>query len=1289
MPLTEQHAHAVPPRRRLRLLRRGLGYLLAGVLVLLALGNGIGSQLLPLAEQHPQRIADWLGVRAKAPVAFDHVDTEWTRRGPLLRLDNLRIGDPANPLRIGDAEILVAQYAGLLPGRSFTELRVRGLDLALQRDAQGRWSVRGLPGQQQQGGSDPFALLERLGELQVSHARLHVLAPELGLDVRLPRIDLRMQVNGKRITGGATAWLKADATPFDMALRLDRGKGDGRLYAGTRQADLSQLAGTFDVAGISPVSGSGRAQAWARLQGNRVVALHLNTDLQDIVLQGAAGADAKPPIQVLGDVDMAATWTGALQDWRVRVPRLRIGEGSATQVLDGLALDVGRRIAVRAPRVQTDALLGLVSLSDAAAPGLRHWLGDAGAGALVRDLRVDGVRGGALQVRARIDDARFESVGNAPGMDGVSGWLQGDQHGLRLRFDPAAKVAFDWPVGFGVVHAFNLDGEAVLWRDGDGWSVQTPGLDIDRGDLRVRARGGIGFTNDGTRPRLDLAVDIDGATVAMAPGFWVHHLMPKSTVDWLNSALKGGTLHEVHAVVAGDLDDWPFRNEPGMAGAGVFRVQAHLRNGLVKFQPDWPAAEQVDTDIAFVADGFSVDGKAVIAGVPVERLRGGIQRFGRSELQIDADAAGDAKNLLALLAASPLHKQYGEVMDNLRVSGPAKANLHLLLPFHHDKPPARQVRGTVQLAGVKVSEERWKLAFEDVRGDARYDEGGFLAEALQVRHEDTPGQLALRAGPHAKDPSQAFEAELRVQADIDGLLDKAGNLDWLKPHMQGTSTWAVEVGVPRGADDPATATRLRLRSSLAGTRIDLPAPLDKPAGQTLPARVELRLPIERGQVDVTLGDLLSLRSRSSGDQTGIRIQMGGERADAPPAHGLLIGGEVDQLDALDWIGVIAGDRGGNAGPPLHRVDVQARRLRLLGADFANTRLAVAPAPRGIAVQVQGQSLTGALLVPSQDGAAVAGRFERLHWMPRKEAAAGTGALVPATPAVAPSSDFNPAAIPPLLFDVGDLRIGKTALGAAHFRSVPAAAGMRLEEFRTSGGKQRLNANGVWTGRGASARTQLKLHINSDDIGTLLGGLGLEGQVDAGKGTLGMTASWNGAPDAFSLATLQADIALDARDGRLLEIEPGAGRVLGLLGIAQLPRRLTLDFRDFFEKGFAFDRIHGDVRVAAGSARTSDLSIEGPAADIRVGGSADLRAQRFDQTVEVLPKSGGLLTAVGAIAAGPVGAAVGAVANAVLDKPLQGIGSRTYRVTGPWKSPKVETIDRARAPTTQPAVEPPG
>src|SRR5690606_6233410 len=104
---------------------------------------------------------------------------------------------------------------------------------------------------------------------------------------------------------------------------------------------------------------------------------------------------------------------------------------------------------------------------------------------------------------------------------------------------------------------------------------------------------------------------------------------------------------------------------------------------------------------------------------------------------------------------------------------------------------------------------------------------------------------------------------------------------------------------------------------------------------------------------------------------------------------------------------------------------------------------------------------------------------------------------------------------------------------------------------------------------------------------------------------------------------------------------------GLLSIAELPRRLSLDFRDFFDRGFAFNRIKGDIQVESGQARSDSLLMDGPAATIHIAGQADLRARTYDQTIEVLPKSGNVLTAVGALAGGPVGAAVGAVANAVL------------------------------------------
>ncbi len=150
------------------------------------------------------------------------------------------------------------------------------------------------------------------------------------------------------------------------------------------------------------------------------------------------------------------------------------------------------------------------------------------------------------------------------------------------------------------------------------------------------------------------------------------------------------------------------------------------------------------------------------------------------------------------------------------------------------------------------------------------------------------------------------------------------------------------------------------------------------------------------------------------------------------------------------------------------------------------------------------------------------------------------------------------------------------------------------------------------------------------------------------------------------------------------MEPGAGRVLGLLSLAQLPRRLMLDFRDFFAKGFAFNQAGGTVRFAGGIANSDDLAIDGPAASIAIRGSANLRAQTFDQTIEVRPKAGNLLTVAGAIAGGPVGAAIGAAANAVLQKPLGQIASRTYRVTGPWKEPKVEVgSEQGRAEAENP------
>ena len=174
---------------------------------------------------------------------------------------------------------------------------------------------------------------------------------------------------------------------------------------------------------------------------------------------------------------------------------------------------------------------------------------------------------------------------------------------------------------------------------------------------------------------------------------------------------------------------------------------------------------------------------------------------------------------------------------------------------------------------------------------------------------------------------------------------------------------------------------------------------------------------------------------------------------------------------------------------------------------------------------------------------------------------------------------------------------------------------------------------------------------SEDFGAFLDGFGFGGQLARGKGQARLQAAWPGSPMGLKLAAIDGTLHFDARDGQLTEVEPGAGRVLGLLSIARLPQRLTLDFRDFFSKGFAFNTMKGDIALGGGQARSDNLRIDGPAMEIRIRGSADMRNETYDQTVDVFPKAGNLLTAVGAIAGGPVGAAIGAAANMVLKKPL--------------------------------------
>jgi uncharacterized protein (TIGR02099 family) len=1296
--------------QRLRRAHHGVAYLVTGMLVLMALVGLAATQILPLAERHPDRVAGWLSDRAGRPVRFDAVDTQWTRRGPLLKLANLRIGSGVEEITIGDAEMLVSQYSGLLPGRSFTELRVRNLDLTLERETGGRWRVRGLPGQQRPG-ADPLASLQRLGELQVIGAKLHVVAPSLGLDTRVPQVHLRLRVEGDRVRAGVRAWMRPGGTPVDAVFDFDRKAGDGQAWIASRRTELAQWSPLLRYAGVSVEAGGGRAQAWAKLRAHRVVGVFADLALQRVELQGeAARPGAAPPRVRLDRVRGRLQWATVDGGWRLDTPLLEFADGAGAPRVQRVTVAGGSRNVLLAARIDAAPLIAVASLSDRLAPGLRGWLQVARPAATLTDIRAVGARGGALQVSGRLADAGFQPVAGAPGLRGLGGELLGDADALDFRFDPGSAVIVDWPRGFGVAHRMSLRGSIVGWREGAGWRTETSSLSVRGSNYGVDLRGGLWFQGDGTRPRMDLAANVGPAPVVAAKGFWLRHGMPAAAVRWLDTALLGGTVQGGRALVSGDLDDWPFRSRDGQPANGVFHAAARIRDAVVKFQPEWPAAEHMDAEVDFIADGFRVRGqRASIAGVTIGSFDAGIEHFGRAVLTVDANAATDASRLLDLLRQSPLRKAHGETLANIEASGPARVEFGLQLPLHRGAPPSA-MQGTVALQRARLSEKRWDLAFADVSGSARYGQGGFDADALEVVHQGRPGRLALRAGEYVRDARQAFEAELDAQLSAEDLFDRAPDLRWLRPRISGTSAWTLAVGVPKAGASPAAPSRLQLRSNLVGTALTLPAPLDKPASIALPTTVDVALPLGEGEVAVAFGNRLALRARSRGGQTGVRVVLGASRIDAaPPSSGLVATGRSDRLDVIDWAALTRGSDPAPAitasstssattssaatkteGVPLRSVDVTVAGLQLIGASFPNTRLRAVPAAGGTAVRLDGAALSGAFMLPQSAAAPIAGRFERLHWRAAGKAVTD-GAAAATVPSIADErapavDDTDPSKVPPLILAIDDLRFGDARLGTASLRTQPVAAGMRIVHLQTRAKGQSIDISGDWLRRTGSMQTRLDGRWKSDDFGAMLGAFDFR-QISKGKGEVGLRAQWPGSPATLRLADLAGDMRLDLRDGQLVEVEPGAGRVLGLLSVAQLPRRLAFDFRDFFDKGFAFNKISGQVHFGGGNARSNDLNIDGPAAEIRIRGAADLRAQTYDQTIDVFPRAGNLLTVAGAIAGGPVGAAIGAAANAVLNKPLGQLAAKSYRVTGPWKDPKVETVSRGNAATAP--KEPPG
>jgi uncharacterized protein YhdP len=190
-------------------------------------------------------------------------------------------------------------------------------------------------------------------------------------------------------------------------------------------------------------------------------------------------------------------------------------------------------------------------------------------------------------------------------------------------------------------------------------------------------------------------------------------------------------------------------------------------------------------------------------------------------------------------------------------------------------------------------------------------------------------------------------------------------------------------------------------------------------------------------------------------------------------------------------------------------------------------------------------------------------------------------------------------------------------------------------------------------------------------------------VRRGTSRLEGSLSWNGAPYDFDYPSLSGNLLIEAAKGQFVKLEPGIGKLLGILSLQALPRRIALDFRDVFSEGFSFDEIVGAMKINRGIASTDNFRIQGPAARITMSGEVDLARETQQIRVRVSPHVSDTVSLAGALVGGPIAGVAAFLAQKVLKDPLDQFISYEYRVTGTWADPNVARVERNPPAATEP------
>jgi uncharacterized protein (TIGR02099 family) len=1250
------------------------------LIILAAVLVGIGQLLMPYSDHYQHRLEAWLSEEFGRPVVLESFEGEWSAFGPRLTLQGMSLlpkagDDPGESgvIAIKSAALDIKPLNALIPGRPLYNFRVIGADLQLLHKADGRLELSGfgVTGRNKGGSSSGLKELAKVGEVILQDSSLEYLDEKLNIHFRFSSINGRLHMDGDEFSAEIQASLydarselvygEVEATVL-FVLDEDQKMAQADWQASARELMLAALQGKLPANPFLPLTGWLNAELWGDWSESEGFRIQGVSDLKDARLVSNYQDLA------IDRVNMRFNWHFHEKGrWRLDIADFLYEDDKKSWMAPNISLarniphDVGLWISADSLPLgfSLDVTRDIMSIYKTEWPSFLPWA----ISGRVDDLEL--ILNKTWQpefARGSLSGFSVSESDRWPGVQGLDAEVA-LQHGSGSISLTGSEVLLDWPGMFRDRLQFTVPACQFDFHWGTQWQAGLDDCSLENEDLAIAVRGVIG-SNEG-KPAVDASAVLSRGTIGTLASYWPEALMSEAIVGWLRRGLVEGEIVSGQAQIHGDLDDWPFRH-----GEGRFEAVAEVRNGLLDYVDDWPEARRVDAVVHFVNTSMDVEGRVGdIGGVPVHSARANIPNMQMPVLEVNYSADSELPLLLDLIKQSPIQQYINTDLSRFEFSGSASTHGDLIFPLGRSKGNI-SVNGRALIKDNRFSDPSSEITFENISGELQYDHRGFSGLGLKASFRGHPASIDLKADA---DDEEKFRADVKgyfnVSDVIPGfLLEGYAAL----AQIEGSSEWeaSIVVSPPHGGDESSgdeSETVLLLRSDLEGVDLNLPAPLNKAAEDRWPLLLRYPLSGETRLLDIEIVNRATLRFALSGESETPKsavIRVGEGRPELPSDGFVRIEGYSGKIDLDGWVDVIidgAVEGKGLGGLDLETSRLTADQLIFLDRLFSDVTVEFNVVGSDVKARFSGEEIDGKVSFTSRSSGlpSLSAEFERLALGDPISAGMET--------------DSDPADLPSLHLYVKSFRYLGVELGETRVEAYPTQTGFHFDKVEAASDQLTLNASGDWSLEDHRHRSEFDIHMSSESLGSFLQSMDISSSMAGGQTVVHFSAWWPGSPANFALTRLNGEVEFTVVQGNITDASVGSGRLLGLLSIQSLPKRLALDFRDVFDSGFTFDEASGTFALENGRATTDDVLMKSSAAKISLSGSTDLVDQQYDQLLTIKPGLGNTLPIIGAIAAGPGGAAAGLALQGLLADQLGEATQVQYTISGSWDDPVIEPV----------------